>query len=78
MHDLAFFNVQLSHLALERGRDLDRRLVGHDLAEGLVKLHRVARLHFPLHELAFVYAFAQFRKFELHLRSPRLSSCLPS
>ena len=69
VNDFAFLRMNFLNLALKRGRNLNRRFVGHDFAERLVILHRVAWLHFPLDEFAFVYAFAQFRKFELHLIS---------
>ena len=48
-----------STLSVHRRRDLDGRLVGHHVGEGLVARDRVARLHVPGDELDLGDAFAE-------------------
>src|SRR4051812_4185423 len=66
VHDLAFLRMKLGDLALERGRNLDRRLVGHDFSQRLVERDLFAWLDSPFREFAFVYAFTELWKLELH------------
>ena len=58
MNDFAFFRMDRTDLALERRGNLHGRLVGHDLAQGLVVVHVVADFDLPLHHFAFMNAFA--------------------
>ncbi len=59
--DVARLARQREHLARNRRRNLDARLVGHDIGEVLVLAHDVARLDVPLDELHLGNALADVR-----------------
>mgnify|MGYP003694108937 CR=1 FL=1 len=56
--DLPHFGLRLCQLSRDRARELDRRLVGHHLDDGLVAREHRAGGHRPLRDLALVNAFA--------------------
>ena len=65
--------AEREHLAGNRRRNLDRRLVGHDVGEALVLGDRVARLDVPGDELDFGDAFADVGHPD-HVHAPRQGS----
>ena len=62
---VAFSSEELRHLTRGGRRDLDGRLVGHHLDDGLVFLDGIAFADEPLDDLAFGNAFPDVRQFEL-------------
>ena len=54
---LAHLGAEPEDLALDRGRNFNRRLVGHNRAEDRVLAHQIADLHVPLDEFGLGHAF---------------------
>ena len=72
-HRLADLGAEPQDLAVDRRRDLDRRLVGHHGGEQLVLAHEVADLDVPFDELGLGDAFADIGQLDdvlAHLTPP--------
>ena len=63
-HRIADLGAQPKHFAIDRRRNLHRRLIGHDGGEQRVLAHQIADLDVPFDELGLGDALAHIRKLD--------------